>query len=241
MKKIKKSIEPLLNIDVITAHPSMFYSVLNTSILKIAQEKKIVEINLHNLHDYANDRFKHIDDTPYGGGAGMIIKCEPVFKCIEKLLEERRYDEIIYLTADGDPLNQKIANELSLKKNIIILAGHYKGIDQRIRDKLITKEISIGDYVLSGGELPAMVLIDSVVRLVPGVLGNSESALEDSFQNGLLEPPYYTKPADFRGMKVPEVLLSGNHKEINHWREEQAILKTKKRRPDLINENQKEI
>ncbi|MCX7737693.1 MAG: tRNA (guanosine(37)-N1)-methyltransferase TrmD [Candidatus Kapabacteria bacterium] len=241
MKKLKKNSEPLLRIEVITAHPSMFYSVLNTSILKIAQEKKIVEIYLHNLHDYANDRFKHIDDTPYGGGAGMIIKCEPVFKCVEKLLEERHYDEIIYMTADGNPLNQKIANELSLKKNIIILAGHYKGIDQRIRDKLITKEISIGDYVLSGGELPAMVLIDSVVRLVPGVLGNSESALEDSFQNGLLEPPYYTKPADFRGMKVPEILLSGNHKEINQWREEQAILKTKTRRPDLINENPKEI
>jgi len=236
MKKSKIDIETLMLIDIVTAHPAMFESVLKTSIIRIAQEKHIVRIRLHNLHDFAEDKYKHIDDTPYGGGAGMIIKCEPVFKCIEKLAEERHYDEIIYMTADGEKLNQKIANEISMKKNIIILAGHYKGIDQRIRDSLITKEISIGDYVLSGGELPAMVLIDSIIRLVPGVLGNAESALEDSFQSGLLEPPYYTKPADFRGMKVPEILTSGNHKEISKWREEQSLLKTQERRPDLLKE-----
>jgi len=239
MKNSKEDNKPLMMIDIITAHPAMFESVLKTSIIRIAQEKQIVHIRLHNLHDYADDKFKHIDDTPYGGGAGMIIKCEPVFKCIENLTESKEYDEIIYMTADGEKLNQKIANEISMKKNIIILAGHYKGIDQRIRDRLITREISIGDYVLSGGELPAMVLIDSIVRLVPGVLGNAESALEDSFQNGLLEPPYYTKPADFRGMKVPEILISGNHKEINKWREEQSLLKTRQRRPDLLNEENK--
>jgi tRNA (guanine37-N1)-methyltransferase len=239
MRNSKEDNKPLMMIDIITAHPAMFESVLKTSIIRIAQEKQIVQIRLHNLHDYADDKFKHIDDTPYGGGAGMIIKCEPVFKCIEKLTESNKYDEIIYMTADGEKLNQKIANEISIKKNIIILAGHYKGIDQRIRDRLITREISIGDYVLSGGELPAMVLIDSIVRLVPGVLGNAESALEDSFQNGLLEPPYYTKPADFRGIKVPEILVSGNHKEINKWREEQSLLKTRQRRPDLLNEENK--
>lgn len=236
MTKSSDSKKTRMLIDIITAHPGMFESVLTTSIIKIAQEKQIVGIRLHNLHDYAEDKFKHIDDTPYGGGAGMIIKCEPVFKCIEKLFEERNYDEVIYMTADGNLFNQKIANEISLKRNIIILAGHYKGIDQRIRDKLVTKEISIGDYVLSGGELPAMVLVDSIVRLLPGVLGNAESALEDSFQNGLLEPPYYTKPADFKGMKVPEILLSGNHKEISKWREEQSIKKTSQRRPDLMHE-----
>lgn len=223
-----------LRIDIVTAFPDMFSSVINSSIIKIACEKQLVAIFLHNLHDYAEDRFRHIDDTPFGGGAGMIIQCLPVFKCIEKLKSERNYDEIIYMTADGEKLNQTLANELSMKKNIIILAGHYKGIDQRIRDVLITREISIGDYVLSGGELPAMVLVDAIARLVPGVLGNSESALEDSFQNGLLDPPWFTRPADFRGYKVPEVLLSGNHKAIEQWRYEQALEKTKKLRPDLL-------
>lgn len=223
-----------LRIDIVTAFPDMFSSVINSSIIKIACEKELVAIFLHNLHDYAEDRFRHIDDTPFGGGAGMIIQCLPVFKCIEKLKSERNYDEIIYMTADGEKLNQNLANELSMKKNIIILAGHYKGIDQRIRDVLITREISIGDYVLSGGELPAMVLVDAIARLVPGVLGNSESALEDSFQNGLLDPPWFTRPADFRGYKVPEVLLSGNHKAIEQWRYEQALEKTKKLRPDLL-------
>ena len=223
-----------LRIDIITAFPDMFENILNTSILKIAREKGLVSIVTHNLHDFADNKFRHIDDTPYGGGAGMIIKCQPVFDCIEKLKSERNYDEIIYMAADGEPLKQATANQLSLNQNIIILAGHYKGIDQRIRDKLITKEISIGDYVLSGGELPALVLTDTIVRLIPGVLGDSESALEDSFMDGLLEPPYYTKPADFRGYKVPEILRSGNQKEITKWRNEQSLVKTQERRPDLF-------
>lgn len=223
-----------LRIDIVTAFPDMFSSVINSSIVKISCEKGLIAIFLHNLHDYAEDRYRHIDDTPFGGGAGMIIQCFPVFKCIEKLKSERDYDEIIYMTADGEKLNQAVANELSMKKNIIILAGHYKGIDQRIRDVLISRELSIGDYVLSGGELPAMVLVDAIARLVPGVLGNSESALEDSFQNGLLDPPWYTRPADFRGYKVPEILLGGNHKAIEQWRYEQALEKTKKLRPDLL-------
>jgi len=224
----------LIRIDLIAALPDIFNSVLNSGIIRIVQEKGIAEIYCHNLHEYAEDEYRHIDDTPFGGGAGMLIKCAPVFKCIEKLKSERDYDEIIFMTADGSPLTQSIANELSLKKNIIILAGHYKGIDQRIRDILITREISIGDYVLTGGELPALVLTDAIIRLLPGALGDAESALEDSFQNGLLEPPQYTKPAEFRGMIVPEILLSGNHAEIQKWREEQALKKTKERRPDLL-------
>lgn len=223
-----------MRIDLIAAVPDIFDSALNSSILKIGQEKGIVSIFKHNLHDYADDKFRHIDDTPFGGGAGMLIKCKPVFKCIEKLQEEREYDEIIYMSADGKTLNQSIANELSLKKNIIILAGHYKGVDQRIRDTLITREISIGDYVLSGGELPAIVLTDAIVRLLPGILSDAESALDDSFQDGLLEAPFYTKPANFRGMKVPDVLLNGNHSEIKKWRLEQALKKTELRRKDLL-------
>jgi len=229
-----KSENELIRIDVITGFPDSFLSILNTSIIKIAQEKGKVSIHLHNLHNYATDKFKHIDDTPFGGGAGMLIKCEPVFNCIEELLSQRQYNEIIYMTADGIPLKQSHCNELSLAQNIIILCGHFKGIDQRIRDYFITKEISIGDYVLSGGELPALVLIDSIVRLIPGVIGDIESGLDDSFMDGILEPPFYTKPADFRGMKVPEVLTSGNHKEIKKWREEQSLNKTKLRRPDLL-------
>lgn len=224
----------LLRIDLISAVPEIFDSVLSTSILRIAKDKGLVNIQVHNLHDYSNDRFGHIDDTPYGGGSGMVIQCEPVFKCIEKLQSERNYDEVIYLTADGEKLTQSIINEISLKRNIIILCGHYKGVDQRIRDALITRELSIGDFVLTGGELPALVLIDAVVRLIPGVLGNPESIFEDSFQEGLLEPPIYTKPAEFRGMKVPEVLLSGNHEKIRQWKLEQALNKTKQRRPDLL-------
>ncbi|HOK13791.1 MAG TPA: tRNA (guanosine(37)-N1)-methyltransferase TrmD [Candidatus Kapabacteria bacterium] len=225
-----------MRIDIISAVPELMTSYIQGSILRIAQEKRLVEIHLHNLHDYALDRFRHIDDTPYGGGAGMIIKCQPIFDCIEKLQQERAYDEIIYVCADGYPLTQTVCNELSLKQNVIILAGHYKGIDQRVRDYLVTREISIGDYVLSGGELPALVLTDAIVRLIPGVIGNAESALEDSFQNGLLEPPQYTKPSEFRGMRVPEVLLSGNHERIRQWREQQALEKTRLRRPDLLGE-----
>lgn len=225
-----------MRIDLISAVPESFDSIINTSIIKKARQSGKVEIYTHNLHDYALDKFRHIDDYPYGGDAGMLIKCQPVFDCIEKLQSEREYDEIIYMTADGTTLNQSLANELSLKQNIIILAGHYKGIDQRIRDTLITREISIGDFVLSGGELPALVLMDSIVRLIPGVLGNSESALEDSFQNGLLEPPRYTRPADFRGMLVPQVLTEGNHAEIQKWQMEQALNKTKERKPYLLDE-----
>ncbi len=224
----------LMRIDLIAAVPDIFDSALNSSILKIGQEKGIVSIFKHNLHDYADDKFRHIDDTPFGGGAGMLIKCKPVFKCIEKLKEEREYDEIIYMSADGETFNQSIANELSLKKNIIILAGHYKGVDQRIRETLVTREISIGDYVLSGGELPAIILTDAIVRLLPGILSDAESALDDSFQDGLLEAPNYTKPANFRGMKVPDVLLNGNHSEIKKWRLEQALKKTELRRKDLL-------
>ncbi len=223
-----------MRIDILSAIPESMESIISTSIIRIAREKNLVEIVLHNLHEYATDKYRHIDDYPFGGGAGMLIKCQPLFDCIEKLLAERNYDDIIFMCADGNVLKQSDSNELSLKENLMIIAGHYKGIDQRVRDKFVTKEISIGDFVLSGGELPALVLVDSIVRLIPGVIGDAESALEDSFMNGLLEAPQYTRPADFRGMKVPDVLLSGNHSEIKKWRENQAFEKTKNRRPDLL-------
>jgi len=225
---------PIIRIDLISAVPDLFFSALETSILKRAQEKSLVEIFTHNLHDYAKGKYKHIDDTPFGGGAGMILQCEPIFACIEKLQNERSYDEVIYTSPDGPVFNQEMANELSLKQNIIILAGHYKGIDQRVRDTLITREVSIGDVVLSGGELPALVMTDAIVRLIPGVLGDAESALTDAFMNdGLLDCPHYTKPALFRDMEVPEVLRSGNHAHINEWRMNASKDKTKKLRPDL--------
>jgi tRNA (guanine37-N1)-methyltransferase len=225
-----------MRIDIVAAVPEILDSVINASIVKNARESGIAKINLHNLHDYAEDKFRHIDSYPFGGGAGMIIRCLPVFKCLEELMAERDYDEIIYMTPDGTKLDQSMANELSLKKNIIIIAGHYKGIDQRIRDHFLTREISIGDYVMSGGELPAGVLTDAIVRLLPGTLGHSESALSDSFMDGLLEPPQYTRPSDFRGMKVPEVLLSGDHRAIEKWRDEMALRKTRLRRPDLLDD-----
>ncbi len=221
-------------IDIISAVPSMFDSVINASILKIAQEKGMAEIVTHNLHDYAEGKYQAVDDYPYGGGAGMLIMCDPVFKCIEMLQSERKYDAIVFMTADGERLTQTIANEFSMMQNIIILAGHYKGIDQRIREALISREISIGDFVLSGGELPALVFVDSIIRLLPGVLGDAESALDDSYMDGLLEAPQYTRPAEYRDMKVPEVLLGGNHKLIKEWQQEQAYQKTLKRRPDLL-------
>ncbi len=224
----------LIRIDLVAAVPEIFDSALNSSIIKIAREKYLAEIYVHNLHDYAKDRFRHIDDMPYGGGAGMIIQCEPVFDCIEGLMKERDYDELIFTCADGKPFTQSDANELSMKKNILILAGHYKGIDQRIRDLLITREISVGDYVLSGGELPALIITDAIVRLLPGVLGDMESALEDSFMDGLLEPPQYTRPPVFRGLEVPQVLRDGNHSEIEKWRREQSLEKTATKRPDLL-------
>ncbi len=226
--------EEKLRIDIISAVPEIFTSFLSTSIIKNSQEKGLVKIFVHNLHKYSKDKFGHIDDTPYGGGSGMVIQCEPVFRCIEELKSQRTYDEIIYLTADGQLYNQNIANELSLKRNLIFLCGHYKGVDQRVRDSLITREISIGDFILTGGELPTMLVVDSIVRLIPGVLGDPQSIFEDSFQDGLLEPPVYTKPAEFRGMKVPEVLLSGDHEKIAQWRLEQSFIKTKERRPDLL-------
>ncbi|NBP65950.1 MAG: tRNA (guanosine(37)-N1)-methyltransferase TrmD [Bacteroidetes bacterium] len=225
----------ILRIDLIAAVPDIFQSPLESSILKRAQEKGLVTIVTHNLHDYAKDAYKHIDDTPFGGGAGMILQCEPIFECIEQLMSERTYDEIIYTSPDGQVFNQDIANELSLKGNIIILAGHYKGIDQRVRDHLITREISIGDVVLSGGELPALMISDAIVRLVPGVLGDAESSLSDAFMNeGLLDCPHYTRPAVFRGMEVPEVLRSGNHALIEEWRIQQSVEKTKQLRPDIF-------
>lgn len=225
---------PKIRIDVLSAVPEIMESAINASIIKNARNKGIAEIVLHNLHDYSDNKFRHIDDYPFGGAAGMLIKCQPVFDCIEKLQLEREYDEIIYMTADGDTLNQSICNELSLKRNIIILAGHYKGVDQRIRDKFVTREISLGDFVLSGGELPAIVLTDSIVRLLPGVLGDMSSALEDSYQDGLLEPPRYTRPAEFRGLGVPEVLLSGDPKKITEWESKQSYEKTQKRKPYLL-------
>lgn len=221
-------------IDIISVQPQLIESPLNHSIVQRAKDKGIVEIVLHNLKDYGLGSYKQVDDSVYGGGAGMVIRCEPVFACIEKLKAERSYDEIIYVCPDGEAYNQATANQLSLKQNIIILCGHYKGIDQRIRDSIITKEISIGDYVLSGGELAAAIIADSICRLIPGVISDEESALTDSFQDGLLAPPVYTRPADFRGMKVPEVLQSGHFANIEKWREEQALKITKERRPDLL-------
>jgi len=223
-----------IRIDVVTGFPQILRSPLCASIIRQAKKKKLVMIRVHNLRKYAHDKHKTIDDTPYGGGAGMVLKPEPIFECIESLKSKRYYDEVIYVTADGEKFDQKLANQLSLKKNLIFLCGHYKGIDHRVREKLITREISIGDYVLTGGELAALVIIDALVRLIPGVLGDSESMLTDSFQEGLLDCPYYTKPFEFKGMKVPEVLLSGNHKAIEKWRHEQRVKRTKELRKSLL-------
>ena len=224
-----------MRIDIISAVPSLLESPFNDSILKRAREKKIVEIKIHNLRDYSTNKQKSIDDYAFGGGAGMVLSIEPVFNCIKKLQKKIKYDEIIFMTPDGEILTQSYTNQLSLKKNLVIICGHYKGIDQRIRDHLITKEISIGDYVLSGGELPAAVLCDGIIRLVPGVLNNETSALTDSFQDNLLAPPVYTRPAEFNGWKVPEILTSGNLKAIEKWRDEKATEITRNKRPDLSN------
>lgn len=223
-----------MRIDVVTGLPKILSSPLNESMIKRAREKQLVEIVVHDLRDFSTDKHRTIDDTPFGGGAGMVLKPEPVFACVESLQQERSYDDVIYLAADGERLTQPLANELSLKSNLLLLAGHYKGIDERIRERLVTREISIGDYVLTGGELPALVLIDAITRLIPGVVGDGESLLTDSFQTDLLEPPQYTRPAEFRGMRVPAVLLSGNHQEIAAWREEQSVKRTHERRKDLI-------
>ncbi|MEY8022091.1 tRNA (guanosine(37)-N1)-methyltransferase TrmD [Muriicola sp. SD30] len=223
-----------MRIDIITVVPDILRSPFEASILKRAIDKGLVEVHIHNLRDYSIGNYKQVDDYQFGGGAGMVLMIEPIDKCIRKLKSEREYDEVIYLTPDGETLNQKISNSLSLLGNIIILCGHYKGVDQRVRDTLITKEISIGDYVLSGGELGAAVLCDAVIRLLPGVLNDETSALTDTFQDNLLAPPVYTRPREYKGLEVPEVLLGGNFKAIEEWREEQAYLRTKELRPDLL-------
>jgi tRNA (guanine37-N1)-methyltransferase len=223
-----------MRIDLVTGFPALVAGPLEESILRRAREAGIVDIHVHDLRDYASDRHRTIDDAPYGGGAGMILKVEPVFAVIESLTKERRYDDIIYLSADGERLTQQSANALSMKESLLLLCGHYKGIDDRIRQKLVTREISIGDYVLTGGELPALVLIDAVVRLIPGALHDGESMLTDSFQDGLLDAPSFTRPPEFRGMRVPDVLLSGNHEEIAAWRMEQRRRRTGERREDLM-------
>lgn len=225
-----------MRIDILTAVPDLITSPFESSILKIAIDKGLVSVHIHNLRDYATNNYKQIDDYQYGGGAGMVLMIEPIDKCITKLKSERDYDEIIYMTPDGEPFKQGHANELSLKKNIMILCGHYKGVDQRIRDQFITREISIGDFVLSGGELAAVVVSDAIIRLLPGVLGDETSALTDSFQDNLLAPPIYTRPAEYKGWKVPDVLLSGNFAKIEKWREDEALKRTKKLRPDLLDE-----
>ena len=223
-----------MRIDIITIFPEFFESSLNFSILKKAKEKKIIDIKTHNLRDYSENKQKSVDDYQFGGGAGMVMNIQPIYNCINKLKNERNYDEIIYLTPDGQTLNQRLCNSISLKGNIILLCGHYKGIDHRIREHLITKEISIGDYVLTGGELAACILIDSVVRLIPGVISDESSALNDSFQDNLLPPPIYTRPSEFNGWKVPDVLLSGDQKKIEKWRDDQSIKRTTNLRPDLL-------
>ncbi len=228
-----------MRIDILTVLPKLLESPFNDSILKRAIEKKLVEVHIHNIRDYSTQNQKQVDDYQFGGGAGMVMTIQPIADCIDKLQSERTYDEIIYMTPDGEQFNQATANTLSLKENIIILCGHYKGVDQRIRDHYITKEISIGDYVLSGGELAAAVVSDAIIRLLPGVLNDESSALTDSFQDNLLAPPVYTRPADYKGWKVPEILLSGHEKKIEDWRHEQAIERTKQRRPDLLDENEK--
>lgn len=229
-----------MRIDIISAVPDLLTGPLNNSIVQRAKEKNLVEIYVHDLRDYTEDKHKKIDDYPYGGEPGMVLTPQPVFSCIEHLTSERDYDEIIFTAPDGETFDQTEANKLSLLNNIIILCGHYKGIDQRIRDVLTTKEYTIGDYVLSGGELPAMVITDALVRLIPNAIGDAGSALNDSFQDGLLESPIYTRPATFKGMEVPEVLRSGNHKKIEAWKQEESLKKTKERRKDLYEKFKKD-
>lgn len=223
-----------MRIDIITVLPELIKSPFEASILKRASDKGLVEVHFHNIRDYTDKSYNQVDDYQFGGGAGMVLMIEPIDKCISALKSERNYDEIIYMTPDGETLNQQMSNSLSLLDNIIILCGHYKGVDQRVRDSFITKEISVGDYVLSGGELGAAVLCDTIIRLIPGVLNNETSALTDSFQDGLLAPPVFTRPAEYKGLKVPEILLSGNFPKIEEWREQEAIKRTKTLRPDLL-------
>ncbi len=229
----------MMHIDIITVHPGLLEGPFSHSILKRAIQKNLVEINIINLRDYAANKHKSVDDYAFGGGAGMVMMIEPIDHCITDLKSKRNYDEVIYMSPDGELLNQGISNSLSLKKNIIILCGHYKGVDERVRQHLITREISVGDYVLSGGELPAAVLCDSIIRIIPGVLNDETSALSDSFQDNLLAPPVYTRPANYKGWDVPEVLLSGNESLINEWRHQQSLERTQIRRPDLSDGNSK--
>lgn len=223
-----------MRIDIITVLPEMIEGFINESILARAQKKGLAEIHLHNLRDYTNDKWRRVDDYPYGGFAGMVMQCEPIDNAISALKKERDYDDVIYVSPDGERFDQKIANDMSLQENLIILCGHYKGIDQRVRDHLITREISVGDFVLTGGELAAAVIADAVVRLVPGVISDDQSALSDCFQDDLLAAPIYTRPADYKGWKVPDILLSGNEAKIKQWEMDQALERTKKLRPDLL-------
>ncbi|MES2733929.1 MAG: tRNA (guanosine(37)-N1)-methyltransferase TrmD [Bacteroidota bacterium] len=223
-----------MRIDIITCLPRLLDSFFAQSILKRAQEKGLVEVAVHDLREYTTYKHRQVDDYAFGGGAGMVLMIEPIARCIDQLKSQRLYDEILYMTPDGENFSQKIANQLSLTKNLIILCGHYKGVDERVRERYITREISIGDYVLSGGELAAAVISDAVIRLIPGVLSDETSALTDSFQDDLLAPPVYTRPAEFDGMKVPDVLLSGHEAKINQWRHEKAVERTQQRRPDLL-------
>jgi len=226
-----------MRIDILSVLPELLDSPFQHSIMKRAQEKGLLEVKVHQLRKWAVNEYGQVDDYQYGGGAGMVMMCEPLAKAIEELSAERKYDDIVYLTPDGETLNQKIANTFSLKENLLLICGHYKGIDERVREHFVTKEISIGDYVLSGGEIAAAVLVDAIGRLLPGVLNDETSALFDSFQDNLLAPPVYTRPEDFRGWKIPQVLKGGDHKKIEEWRHEQSLLRTKKRRPDILKED----
>ena len=225
-----------MRIDILTVLPEMFESPLGCSILKRAKDKGLAEIVVHNLRDYTDDKHRKVDDYPFGGEAGMVMKVQPVEACINALKREREYDEVIFTSPDGETFNQKMANGLSMAENLIVLCGHYKGVDYRIREHLVTKEISIGDYVLTGGELPALVMTDAIVRLIPGAIGDEQSALSDSFQDDLLAPPIYTRPADYNGWKVPDILLSGHEAKIAEWRHEQSLERTRRLRPDLLDE-----
>lgn len=230
----------MMRIDIISAVPQLLESPLQHSIIGNACENDLVEIHTHDLRDYSEDKHRKVDDYPYGGGAGMVLTPQPIFSCVNHLKNQREYDEVIFMAPDGIPFKQEHANDLSLKGNLLFLCGHYKGVDQRVRDSLITKEFSIGDYVLSGGELPAMVMIDAIVRLLPGALGDAESALNDSFQEDLLEGPVYTRPAEFKGLKVPEVLRSGDHQKVEAWRHKKSLERTEKVRPDIFKKFRKE-
>ncbi|MEI7695309.1 MAG: tRNA (guanosine(37)-N1)-methyltransferase TrmD [Chlorobium sp.] len=230
----------VIRIDLISVIPGFFDSPLDNGLLGIARRKQHADIHVHNLHDYGLGKYKQVDDSPYGGGAGMVLRPEPVFACVERLKSEREYDAVIFLSPDGVMFQQTMANRLSRMGNLILLCGHYKAIDERIRQTLVTMEISVGNFVVSGGEIPALLLMDAVVRVIPGVLGDSESALTDSFQTGLLDSVYYTRPAEFRGMKVPEVLLTGHHERIQQWRYHNALERTTERRPDMIDQVEEE-